>query len=286
MDSKSKQNYDVRRRWDARFALLGMLGFLVVLDVNAGYFQRVYASSNATKLAEWGRKYELGQGVRSNMNRAIRLYCKAARKGNATAQYRLGWIYSNGHGVERDDGIAVAWFRKAARQNHPQSRNMLKLVRAKKKKRASCPLSGRSSPPGSRPHPAKPEVMRLVQDLAPEYGVNPELVLAVIEVESNYDPKALSPKNAQGLMQLIPETAKRFGVADVWDPKQNLRGGVAYLRWLLDHFNGDIRLALAGYNAGEASVVRYRGVPPFDETKAYVRLITGKLNRKLPTQRP
>jgi soluble lytic murein transglycosylase-like protein len=120
--------------------------------------------------------------------------------------------------------------------------------------------------------------MRLVRDLAPEYGVNPELVLAVIEVESNYNPNALSPKNAQGLMQLIPETAERFGVIDVWDPKQNVRGGMAYLRWLLDRFNDDVKLALAGYNAGEASVLRHRGVPPFRETQAYVSRITGKLD--------
>jgi soluble lytic murein transglycosylase-like protein len=103
-------------------------------------------------------------------------------------------------------------------------------------------------------------------------------VLAVVEVESNFDPRARSHKNAQGLMQLIPATAERFGVDDVWDPEQNLRGGMSYLRWLLDHFDGDIKLALAGYNAGEQAVRRHRGIPPYAETRAYVERISRRLN--------
>ena len=85
-----------------------------------------------------------------------------------------------------------------------------------------------------------------------------------------------------GLMQLIPRTAKRFGVDDVWDPLQNIRGGMAYLRWLLDHFEGDVPLALAGYNAGEEAVRNYRGIPPYNETQRYVRLITRKLKQQSP----
>jgi soluble lytic murein transglycosylase-like protein len=210
------------------------------------------------------------------MTRATRLYCKAAKKGHATAQYRLGWIYANGRGVRRDDGRAVAWFRKAARQNHPQARNMLKLVRAKAKT-ATCPL-GPTTRRGGAPHVAKPKVVRMVRELAPNYGLDPELVLAVVEAESNFNPNALSPKNAQGLMQLIPGTAERFGVANVWDPEQNLRGGMAYLRWLLDHFDNDVKLALADYNAGEAAVARHRGITPYEETRAYVSRIARRLN--------
>ena len=100
----------------------------------------------------------------------------------------------------------------------------------------------------------------------------------MIEVESNFDPNALSPKNAQGLMQLIPATAERFGVRDVWDPEQNLRGGMAYLRWLLGEFNGDVRLALAGYNAGEGAVREHGGIPPYPETQDYVTRIMSKLS--------
>lgn len=117
----------------------------------------------------------------------------------------------------------------------------------------------------------------LVRELAPQYALDPKLVLAVIEAESSFNPKARSPKNAQGLMQLIPATAKRFGVGDPWDPEQNLRGGMAYLRWLLDHFNGDIKLALAGYNAGERAVERHGGIPPYAETQRYVKRIVKRL---------
>lgn len=101
-------------------------------------------------------------------------------------------------------------------------------------------------------------------------GVSPALVLAVIAVESAGRPDALSPKGAQGLMQLIPDTAARFGVTDAKDPAQNIRGGVAYLDWLIARFDGDVLLALAGYNAGEGAVDRNDGVPPFAETRAYV----------------
>jgi hypothetical protein len=100
--------------------------------------------------------------------------------------------------------------------------------------------------------------------------VSPALVLAVIAVESAGRPAAVSPAGAQGLMQLIPATAERFGVRDPFDPAQNIRGGVAYLDWLLGEFDGDAVLALAGYNAGEGAVRRNGGVPPFAETRDYV----------------
>ena len=274
---ESNQVRHATRRLRKRCLFGAMLGLLLAFDAGAGHFERLDASSDVKKLTDWGRRYEHGEGVQADGNRAIQLYCKAAKRGQAEAQYRLGWIYAHGRGVTRDDGLAAAWFGKAARQNHPQSRNMLKLLRAKPKA-ARCPLGAPMAPGRHRPHPAKPEVVRLVKHLAPQFDLDPELVLAVIEVESSFNPKALSPKNAQGLMQLIPETARRFGVADVWDPKQNLRGGMAYLRWLLNHFNGDVKLALAGYNAGEASVARHRGVPPYDETQAYVRRIASRLN--------
>lgn len=132
----------------------------------------------------------------------------------------------------------------------------------------------------AQPAPTKPrkrQVVNLVSKLAPQYSLDPNLVLALIEAESSFNPKARSPKNAQGLMQLIPATAKRFGVANPWDPEQNLRGGMAYLRWLLDHFNGDVKLALAGYNAGEKAVERHGGIPPYRETRAYVKRIVKRL---------
>ena len=102
------------------------------------------------------------------------------------------------------------------------------------------------------------------------HGVSEVLLLAVIAVESAGQARAASPKGAQGLMQLIPATAKRFGVADSFDPAQNILGGAAYLDWLLRRFGGDPILAIAGYNAGEGAVDRHKGVPPYDETRDYV----------------
>lgn len=101
-------------------------------------------------------------------------------------------------------------------------------------------------------------------------SVSPALVLAVIGIESAGKIAAVSPKGAQGLMQLIPDTAARFGVTDSTDPAQNIRGGVAYLDWLMQEFNGDPLMVLAGYNAGEGAVRSNGGVPPYDETRAYV----------------
>lgn len=112
---------------------------------------------------------------------------------------------------------------------------------------------------------------------AERHGLPVSLVEAVVAVESGGDPQALSPRGAAGLMQLMPATAARFGVDDRFDPRQSLDGGCAYLRWLLDHFEGSVALALAGYNAGEAAVDKYAGIPPFAETRAYVRSVLSKL---------
>lgn len=113
----------------------------------------------------------------------------------------------------------------------------------------------------------------LIQSSALSHGIYPELLHAVIRAESNYNPQAVSPQNAQGLTQLIPATAKRFGVYDPFDPEQAIQGGAKYLRWLLDKF-GDTELALAGYNAGEGAVMKYGNkIPPYKETQAYVRKV-------------
>jgi soluble lytic murein transglycosylase-like protein len=126
--------------------------------------------------------------------------------------------------------------------------------------------------------PSAPKVRKdialLVQQWAPQYSIDPDLVLALIAVESNFNTTALSPKNAQGLMQLIPATAVRFGVKNAFNALDNLKGGLAYLRWLMAYFKGDVALVLAAYNAGEEAVERYRGIPPYRETRNYVKQIT------------
>jgi soluble lytic murein transglycosylase-like protein len=111
----------------------------------------------------------------------------------------------------------------------------------------------------------------LIDEAAQRAGVNPALLRAMIAVESAFDPRALSPKGAQGLMQLRPETARRYGVSRPFDPRENLRAGASYIRDLLEHYGQDVEHALAAYNAGEDAVDRHgRSIPPFPETRAYV----------------
>jgi soluble lytic murein transglycosylase-like protein len=114
-----------------------------------------------------------------------------------------------------------------------------------------------------------------IQQAAALYQIPEALIRAVIKVESNYDPRAVSTANARGLMQLIPETAERMMVQDIHDPRQNIFGGVRYLRVLANLFNGDLVLTIAGYNAGENAVIRHGGVPPFSETQDYVVKVLG-----------
>jgi soluble lytic murein transglycosylase-like protein len=118
---------------------------------------------------------------------------------------------------------------------------------------------------------------KLVKESAARNGVDPNLMFAVMRQESGFNPRARSYKGASGLMQLMPDTARRFGVTNIWDPAQNIEGGARYLRFLLDTFKGDVKLALAGYNAGENAVIGagYR-VPRYRETQAYVQTISAR----------
>jgi len=123
----------------------------------------------------------------------------------------------------------------------------------------------------------------VIAQVARETGLPAELIHAVVRAESAYDPKALSKKGAQGLMQLMPATARRYGVKDSWDAEQNLRGGASYLKDLLQMFDRDLELAVAAYNAGENAVKRYGNkIPPYDETRNYVRKVVKFYNQGTP----
>jgi len=118
-----------------------------------------------------------------------------------------------------------------------------------------------------------------IADSARAHGVAPELVASVIAVESNFNPNAVSWRSARGLMQLMPETAARFGVTKIFDPQQNIEAGTKYLKELLLRYNGDLALTLAAYNAGPDRVEQYRSIPPYRETRDYVRRVTEKFRK-------
>ncbi len=229
---------------------------------------------------------EHGEGVVQDQVRARALYCAEARAGNVEAAFSLGWMYANGRGGDRSDEAAAALFAMAAAAGHRQAANLMRVFGGSKPRKPGC-LNGRGGfklrsagsgdwhfshylaqrAPWQRPH------ARLINRLAPEFGIQPRLALAIAEIESDFDPAARSPRDAVGLMQLIVPTAERFGVRDRTDPEQNVRGGLAYLRWLMAYFRGRVALVVAAYNAGEEAVAKYRGVPPFPETRRYVERV-------------
>lgn len=257
---------------------LAMMGAVVMCDALAqdeamahGLFQQALALEN-------------GEGVARDPLLAASLYCKAARQGDVDAQYNLGWMYANGRGIPRDDATAAFFFRAAAGQGLEAAQRMLKVVGEPVPDVPECmrepaapvaePLSAAQALPRVDYQIIAPrKIFDLVAKLAPQFKIEPQLALAIIAAESNFNSLAVSAKSAQGLMQLIPQTSERFNVKNAFDPAQNIRGGLTYLRWLLAYFEGDVALVAAAYNAGEGTVERYSGVPPFVETRNYVKRI-------------
>ncbi len=262
--------------------------------------QATTADAPAVRWRQQALALEHGEGMPRDLEAAANLYCKAAVAGDMQAQYHLGWMYTNGRGMERNDAHAAFLFRRAAAQGHEPSRNLLATISPESTRppcvirieteKAELLASEQAEADAAARKAAESEslekryralidnaqrrkIFAIVQRLAPEYGIHPALAVALIRAESNFDPQAVSNKNAQGLMQLIPATAARFRVKKPFDPEQNIRGGMAYLRWLLAYFQGDVDLTVAAYNAGEGAVDRFGGVPPYPETRSYVRRI-------------
>lgn len=285
--------------WRLPILLLGLCAALAVLPARAASLDPSTDNAVIALLRADAARFEHGDGVERDGPKAASLYCEAARMGDAESQYDLGWMYANGRGVERSDATAAFFFHAAAEQGHAQAQRMLASVGGPSNDLPACmretvppaPLVAPAAGPALRnnaaatPWPpavgrdAPPTILTLVKELAPQYQVDPELALSIIKVESNFNPIALSPKNAKGLMQLIPDTAARFGVVNAYDPAQNIRGGLSYLRWLLAYFEGDVRLVAAAYNAGERAVERYKGVPPYLETHLYVLKVLSTTTR-------
>ena len=226
-------------------------------------------------MVQLASRYERGENVQRDFVRANELYCKAAAHGDSEALLKLGIIYSIGRGVPADQGIAALLVGKAAELGNESAKRLIQFAGQPTDSVLPACLSEAAGPRvASSVSAARKEVEVLVRHWAPQYAIDPDLVMALIAVESGFNATAVSPKNAQGLMQLIPGTAERFGVKNVYNPLQNLKGGLAYLRWLMAYFQGEVALVLAAYNSGEETVERYRGIPPYAETRNYVKQIT------------
>ncbi len=218
-------------------------------------------------------------------------YCQASKFGSIEAQYRLGMLYRFGKGVPENQAFATALFSQASSQGHMEALNMLDTINLASSELPPCvisealperPVIAEIQEPSTTMEMERrlailPDTKRwiidLVDTIAARHQIDPKLVLAIIAVESNFEVKAQSPKNAMGLMQLIPGTADRFNIQNAFDAAQNIKGGIKYLRWLLSYYRGNVAFAAAAYNSGEKAVDRYQGVPPYPETKKYVQRV-------------
>jgi soluble lytic murein transglycosylase-like protein len=233
--------------------------------------------------------------------KAADMYCQAARYGSAEAVYRLGILYAFGRGVPENRDYAANLFGMASAHGHYEAQQMLETIEIKTSATPPCVLDDASPEKALLPIitlvKETPEidkyianlpknkrwVLRLVNTISKWYKVDEKLVLSIISVESNFENVATSNKDAHGLMQLIPDTAERFNVKNAYNASQNIKGGVAYLRWLLAYFKGDVALTVAAYNAGEGAVNKYKGIPPYAETKLYVKNVQARYPYKTHT---
>jgi len=224
---------------------------------------------------------------------AANMYCEASRNGSAEAVYRLGMLYAFGHGVPANRDYAANLFGIASTHGHLEAQKMLETIEIKTDSTPPCVLDAVAPEHAPAPQLDKTKstpaidafiaklpknkrwVVDLVDTFAEWYKVDSKLVLSIITAESNFYVGAQSDNQAQGLMQLIPATAERFNVKNAFNASQNIKGGVKYLRWLLSYYRGDVTLAVAAYNAGERAVDRHKGVPPYKETRGYVKKVMG-----------
>ena len=209
---------------------------------------------------------------------AVVLYCHASTMGSAEAFYRIGQLLRESNSPAYDPGLANAYLAQAAQLGHHAAADLLDPQVARPELPEDCSryarLLNESRFDIERFLAALPahkrKIANLIRSQSPHFGVDARFALAIALAESNLEATAVSPKNAQGVMQLIPDTQARFGVRKPFDPASNIRGALAYLRWLGTRFKGNWSLVAAAYNAGEGAVEKYDGIPPYAETRQYV----------------
>lgn len=232
-----------------------------------------------------------------NLQKAIALYCVAASTGNSEGYFRIGRLLATGPASVRSAKMANSYLAMAMRLGNQQASRYYNPRVGNAPMGDQCGVGMRggqgsyfalpSTPFNveaylARQSPGKQKLATMLRHAAKRHQVDVRLVLAIAIAESNLESRAVSAKNAQGVMQLIPETQQRFGVTQPFDPAQNIKGGVSYLKWLDRRFDGDWVLISAAYNAGEKAVERYGGIPPYDETREYVKRVLYFAGHKQP----
>jgi Transglycosylase SLT domain len=223
------------------------------------------------------------QGIRGfkRPGLALALYCEAGELGSAEGFFQVGRILRKSASLWHNPTLGNAYLALAASLGHQQAQELHDPALANAFLPELCGdfdnimASGHFDLDGylASLSPARQKIAALIRRHAPRYAVDTRFGLAVALAESNLNPLAVSPKNAQGVMQLIPDTQERFGVKKPFDPESSIRGGLTYLKWLSARFGGDLALVAAAYNAGEGTVDKYKGIPPYPETRHYVRRV-------------
>jgi TPR repeat protein len=264
----------------ALFQLL-FLGFLALASGLASAVEPEIEAPRATALLEQGQAAEKGIRGFRRPGLALAFYCEAGELGSAEGFFRVGRILRKSASIWNNPSLGNAYLALAAQLGHQGAQELHDPALANAFLPEICGdfdnimASGHFDLDGyvAALSPTRQKIAALIRRHAPRYAVDSRFGLAVAMAESNLNPLAVSPKNAQGVMQLIPDTQERFGVKKPFDPESSIRGGLTYLKWLSARFGGDLALVAAAYNAGEGTVDKYQGIPPYPETRHYVRRV-------------